>query len=416
MKELSIEQKAKAYDEALKVLHKYDGANIMFSQSLKEEMFPELKESEDEKTRAEIVRFIQMEVENEIVGNKWLAWLEKQKEFVSADFDDVWETADCDELTAPLEKYSKDAIKKMCHAWYDKGIELERKSWFEKQGENEYTLKSSNNEDVSRLTEQITKFAKDYELNLPNRSYDIYAFAKDILTWLEKQSKIISVNSCKTCKDEQPSLQTNERAWLYFVSDVLTWKDGIGQYLDDPRVQELAKKLCSEYTQKLYNSSVLSNSSNIGKNKIEPRFKVGDWIISHYNHVAYIKSIDEKNYSLSCNDGNSERLSIDYVNRNWRLWTIQDAKDGDVLYAKSTKDIYFRDYIFNFSSFTEDNVISTNFGYDVFHGIFDTKLSRFGREEDFVSVTPATKEQRDLLFTKMKEAGYEWANKPKELK
>lgn len=80
MKELSIEQKAKAYDEALKVLHKYDGANIMFSQSLKEEMFPELKESEDERTRKEIVQFIRMEVEDEIVGNKLLAWLEKQGE------------------------------------------------------------------------------------------------------------------------------------------------------------------------------------------------------------------------------------------------------------------------------------------------------------------------------------------------
>ena len=65
MKELSIEQKAKAYDEALKVLHKYDGANIMFSQSLKEEMFPELKESEDERTRKEIVRFIRMEVSDD---------------------------------------------------------------------------------------------------------------------------------------------------------------------------------------------------------------------------------------------------------------------------------------------------------------------------------------------------------------
>ena len=81
MKGLTIEQKAKAYDEALKVLHKYDGANIMFTQDLKEEMFPELKEEyEDEKTRKEIVQFIQMEVEDEIVGNKWLAWLEKQGE------------------------------------------------------------------------------------------------------------------------------------------------------------------------------------------------------------------------------------------------------------------------------------------------------------------------------------------------
>lgn len=38
-----------------------------------ERLFPELKESEDERTRQEIVRFIRMEVEDEIVGNKWLA-------------------------------------------------------------------------------------------------------------------------------------------------------------------------------------------------------------------------------------------------------------------------------------------------------------------------------------------------------
>lgn len=70
--------------------------------------------------------------------------------------------------------------------------------------------------------------------------------------WLEKQG-------------EQTSLQTNERAWLYLISDVLTWKDGIGQYLDDSNVQELAKKLCNKYAQKLYNPSVFSNSSNNGR-------------------------------------------------------------------------------------------------------------------------------------------------------
>ena len=74
-------------------------------------------------------------------------------------------------------------------------------------------------------------------------------------------------------KNEQASSQPNERAWLYLVSDVLTWKDGIGQYLDDPRVQELAKILCGEYAQKLYNPSVLSNSSNTRKNgqKFDPK-------------------------------------------------------------------------------------------------------------------------------------------------
>ena len=44
--------------------------------------------------------------------------------------------------------------------------------------------------------------------------------------------------------------------------DVLTWQNGIGQYLDDPRVQELAKKLCSEYTQKLCDKSLTTSNNN----------------------------------------------------------------------------------------------------------------------------------------------------------
>ena len=150
-------------------------------------------------------------------------------------------------------------------------------------------------------------------------------------------------------------------------------------------------------------------------NKVEPKFKVGDWIV--WQDKCYKVNYNGCGYELVDQNGLSISLEYGNIDENARLWDItKDAKDGDVLYAKGTKDSYFRDYIFNFSSFTEDNVISTNFGYDVFHGTFDTKLSRFGREEDFVSVTPASKEQRDLLFTKMKEAGYEWANKPKELK
>ena len=71
------------------------------------------------------------------------------------------------------------------------------------------------------------------------KQHDAATFAiEECIAWIEKQGK------------EDPS-QTNERAWLYLVSDVLTWQDGIGQYLDDPRVQELAKRLCKKYEQKL---------------------------------------------------------------------------------------------------------------------------------------------------------------------
>ena len=52
-----------------------------------------------------------------------------------------------------------------------------------------YALKSSKDEDVRKFMQYIEKEARAYDLNLPNRSYDIYAFAKDILIWLEKQGE-----------------------------------------------------------------------------------------------------------------------------------------------------------------------------------------------------------------------------------
>ena len=60
MKELSIEQKAKAYDEAMNELRDlHDNYNeisrlVDFKQEL-ERIFPELKESEDEKIRKALI-------------------------------------------------------------------------------------------------------------------------------------------------------------------------------------------------------------------------------------------------------------------------------------------------------------------------------------------------------------------------
>lgn len=77
MKELTIEQKAKAYDEAaeralkLKVQNPFDTVGQMM-----EYIFPELAESDDEKIRKEILDYI-----DKATGCKrWVAWLEKQGE------------------------------------------------------------------------------------------------------------------------------------------------------------------------------------------------------------------------------------------------------------------------------------------------------------------------------------------------
>lgn len=90
MKELSIEQKAKLYDEAIKKAKEfknnpfagYDGTDLISA------LFPELKESEDEKIRKALrKRIINYDPNNEILikeegisQRQFLAWIEKQGE------------------------------------------------------------------------------------------------------------------------------------------------------------------------------------------------------------------------------------------------------------------------------------------------------------------------------------------------
>lgn len=122
MKELSIEEKAKRYDEALKVLHKYDCANIMFSQSLKEELFPELKESEDERIRKALIKYYSFDKDggshalDNITPKQIVTWLEKQGEQKPTD----------EEMKALLrteyEKGRADAIAEMQKSWSEEDI------------------------------------------------------------------------------------------------------------------------------------------------------------------------------------------------------------------------------------------------------------------------------------------------------
>ena len=262
------------------------------------------KESKDEKVRKALVELVKCNERsgytllNNVSTASMLAWLEKQEEFVSEDFDDVWETADCDELTAPLEKYSKDTIKKMCHAWYDKGIELERRNWLEKQGEQTHV-----------------------ELS---------------------QSEVVKASD-----------------------------------------QELS-------------------------DKIEPKFKVGDWCIDNQDGTVFqIVKVLDNTYTYKTNVGKEYSCSHYSLENDARLWTIQDAKDGDVLCYENKND---------FKIFIYEN------GHIHYHCCYSNEYlspmdSFFVLQKHLLChIHPATKEQCDLLFAKMKEAGYEWDADKKELK
>ena len=145
--------------------------------------------------------------------------------------------------------------------------------------------------------------------------------------------------------------------------------------------------------------------------KIEPKFKVGDWI-TNGACIIQITSVDDRYY---WHDNDCVGGDIESIDKEYHLWTIQDAKDGDVLVNKN------REMPFIFKE-CKDNHIYCYCGYtnhkDIF---FDRFVDREGEELHWLNLFyeqayPATKEQLDLLFQKMYEAGYEWDSEKKELK
>jgi len=81
---MTQEQKAKAYDKLfIKAKRIYNKENDVLIMHTIEDLFPEFKESEDEKIRKEIIDFIYDKTDTYELrekSNSWLAWLEKQDE------------------------------------------------------------------------------------------------------------------------------------------------------------------------------------------------------------------------------------------------------------------------------------------------------------------------------------------------
>lgn len=216
------------------------------------------------------------------------------------------------------------------------------------------------------------------------------------VAWLEKQG-------------EQKHLELKAGYW-YFChqaycerADILTVKEGeVFKCEKDGIVKGLIIKEPEKYFREV----------NTPNDKVESKFKIGDWII-YKGNVWKICNIGLKTYYelLKINNEVSTR-HIEDVDKTAKLWTIQDAKDGDVL-ADDNSIIIFR----KIGNHVWNDVIDFHVGYNM---ELDKIAIQSGKSHygviNTVTFKPATKEQRNLLFQKMHEAGYEWNAEKKELK
>lgn len=199
---------------------------------------------------------------------------------------------------------------------------------------------------------------------------------------------------------------------------------GHSVYLEDPIV-------CKYFTPFESKDEQTSSQTNIGKNgqkssdKTETRFKVGDWVVFVKSKSIY--QVEKKeNYKYTLRHISGNLLYLPFSNEKLiREWTINDAKDGDVLALSWWEDKNLWEKIIIFKKYHNEGVKGL-YSMPCVEGYGKTfkngKIAFLDEEVPYYSKTwtcnlhPATKEQRNLLFQKMKDAGYEWDGENKDFK
>ena len=145
------------------------------------------------------------------------------------------------------------------------------------------------------------------------------------------------------------------------------------------------------------------------KESTKHKFKVYDWLINEHRFIIQIIAIENGLYKYRYNDRILE-CSWEQAEQNCHLWAINDAKDGDILVDSNHRPFIFKGCLDHF----HPNCPVAYCGIDSDDCFLADELQVAWWTDE--NVYPATKEECDLLFNKMKEAGYDWDAYKKELK
>ena len=428
------------------------GADLIRTSTLRKRLqpfFPELKENEnnDEKIRKELTEFLKSAsggflnsaIECKTFG-EWLAWLEKQKDNIK--FPNSAYTSNKD-VTEFADKYSHIVWEKLMNNFkkienYSIGCNdvsdivlnaiINTYIWLEGQGQikeshisqhESETCEENNkfltNED-ERIKETLKGFVKGYSAFI-NGQWRLGDFTVNrIVDWLEKHSEYswkpteaqlealdYAYNSCSDTErgNYYESVLANLIADLHKLCEKQDEKKPIFN-ADDWYV--------SEVDGKIHNAKFIEKQDEEkSTNEVEPKFKVGDWVI--LNGVV-AKILDKQKYGFVGLDIDGKDFFCNYGHTDsMRLWTIKDAKDGDVLVSNSKGGQEVGIVKRFIGKYGGHNKCFETYCYSDLDGTF-----RIGEYMGGNSIYPVTQKQCAQLFHQMKEAGYKWDPNKKEVK
>lgn len=350
----------KKYMEALERAKKMLASkrSVIVEKQALETIFPELAESEDEKIREWCIshfkaafRVSKNNVEyQEYLNNKVIPWLEKQGKQTETNLVEILK-----HFPRETELYSP----------------LYGKLWLAEVDEEHEIItcyKYRLEEGCTRATleqENTVSFYSNGTTGLPDctTSKDCMLFLYDIEKQGEKANPYSGI-----------SFEYNGHTWGMCARD-----NGVDILFDCELINHLEKPCEQKFT-----------------DKVESKFKVGDWLKYRSAEPFLVEEITEQGYI----NGNS-CLPFEWENEI-RLWTVQDAKEEDVLVdVYGNIGIYLRHTGFDWRSYC-------SFGRRV-------GFQPFIVNHEIEGTHPATPTQRDLLFQKMEEDGYMWDSHAKML-
>jgi hypothetical protein len=133
----------------------------------------------------------------------------------------------------------------------------------------------------------------------------------------------------------------------------------------------------------------------------DPDFAIGDWLIVDAGDIYRLKGISDTRYELV--DTHMKTFSVPFsLDCSLRKWTIEDAKNGDVLAANEV--------IVLFKEIDGLN-IRTHFSYHY----MNTPMVFTNELHNKMAFRPALDSEREKLFRKIAEEGYTWDSENKRL-
>jgi len=137
-------------------------------------------------------------------------------------------------------------------------------------------------------------------------------------------------------------------------------------------------------------------------NKVESKFHEGDWVVQENIGVYKVIEVCESWYEVV--DNKDKHYSIGFDKEYMcHLYTIKDAKDGDVLAAEDKDKIF----LYNGKLDLRGRVCAYCGIYKTYYGLRFTECA-VGNYFTYKEPYPATKEQRDTLERAITNAGYRW--------